>query len=252
MTLKTLRFAFLTLALAGCISPTRTPFPTESPTPSLTPSPTIVWFPPTRTPTVIPTLEPQATEDLRVDLGDVLLEDKFDDATLWSLASSNAGSAAVSNSHLTIAIRQPKTLLLTTRLEPVFGDFYVEVTAEASLCSGLDEFGLLLRVTPSLEYYRFGVSCNGQARVDRIYRGTVSTMAPWTRNGAVPSSAPSVVRLGVWARGQEVRFFVNGIYLFTVQDTLFFQGTLGLFARSAGENALTVNFSDLTVHQVLR
>jgi hypothetical protein len=47
-----------------------------------------------------------------------------------------------------------------------------------------------------------------------------------------------------------MRFFINGQYQFTVRDPSFPSGALGVFARSQGETAVTVNFSDLVVKSV--
>jgi hypothetical protein len=47
-----------------------------------------------------------------------------------------------------------------------------------------------------------------------------------------------------------MRFFANDEYLFTVDDPLLPFGLLGVFARSASDLAVTVNFSDLTVWAV--
>jgi hypothetical protein len=56
--------------------------------------------------------------------------------------------------------------------------------------------------------------------------------------------------LAVWAVGKEMRFFVNDYYIFSVSDPAQAKGNLGVFARSAGEMAVTVSFSDLEVREV--
>jgi hypothetical protein len=53
--------------------------------------------------------------------------------------------------------------------------------------------------------------------------------------------------LGVRAQGSEMRFFVNGQHQFTVVDPMLSNGRLGIFARSTGANAVTINFSDLVI-----
>jgi hypothetical protein len=69
-------------------------------------------------------------------------------------------------------------------------------------------------------------------------------------SGDVPPGAPGEVRIGLWVSGTEMRVFLNGHYQFTVSDPLFASGTLGVFARSGGENAVTITFSDLVVNEV--
>jgi hypothetical protein len=57
-------------------------------------------------------------------------------------------------------------------------------------------------------------------------------------------------QLGVWAQGQDMHVFINDVYQFSVRDTVWSGGALGLFARSAGDTPLTVSFSNLVVYQV--
>lgn len=237
-------------SLASSIS--AEPSATSSPQPSATP--TTVWFPPTATPTPFPTPEITPTPELRPGIGEIVLEDDFSTAAAWSLAKSEEGSVALSKNELTIAIPpiQSKVYIFSLRREPTLGDFYAEITASPSLCRGSDEYGLLLRVASTQDYYRFSLSCSGEARLDRVSKGQASSPQPWTISGAIPPGAPSVSRLAVWAVGNEMRFFVNDEYLFTVSDPLLPSGSLGIFARSTSNEAVTVNFSDLVVREVGR
>jgi hypothetical protein len=67
---------------------------------------------------------------------------------------------------------------------------------------------------------------------------------------AIPSVAPSSSRLAVWASGEDIHFFVNDQFIFSIRDTILKQGTLGVFVRTAGEKAVSVNYSDLVIYQV--
>jgi hypothetical protein len=69
-------------------------------------------------------------------------------------------------------------------------------------------------------------------------------------SGAVPPGAPSISRLAVWVKGKEMRFFVNEEYQFTVSDPMLPEGTIGVFARSAGDNAVTINYSELVIRSI--
>lgn len=246
-------FIGVTLLLAAC-APAQQIETLSPPTPTSTATftPTIVWFPPTATTTPFPTLEPPPTPDLHPNLGDTLLEEDFSEGNQWSLVESESATSAITNNHLTLTLRQEKSYLLTNRSTPFLGNFYAEVTASPQLCRGADEYGLLVRVTAANSYYRFSLSCDGRAKVERLVNGVASSMAPWTFHGLIPQFAPSSVRLGVWASGQEVRFFVDDNFLFTVQDTVFFQGGLGLFVRTSESDAITATFSDLLVREIDR
>jgi hypothetical protein len=154
------------------------------------------------------------------------------------------------NNKLSLVLNQPGGYLYTLRRAPILNDFYLEISANPSLCRNTDEYGLLLRFSPALEFYRFSLSCDGQVRVDKYYQGRASSPQPWIMSGDVPPGAPSSSRLGVWADGVEMHFFINNQYQFSVRDPSISRGSLGVFIRSAGENTVSVSFSELVVYEV--
>ncbi len=181
---------------------------------------------------------------------EILLSDDFSDPSVWSLSQTSTASIAIANHALTLALDQPTGYLYSLRKEPLLSDFYLEITASPSLCRGADEYGLLLRVSPTLEFYRFSLSCDGRVRLDKYYRGKASSPQPWALSGSVPPGAPSTSRIAVWAKGKEMRFYVNQEYQFSVKDPSLTSGNIGVFIRSAGDNAVTVSFSELLVRKV--
>jgi hypothetical protein len=226
-----------------------TPTNTVNP-PTQTVTPTIVWFPPTATPTAFPTPVVTPTADMRPNTGKILLEDDFSDPSAWTLDLSELGSVALGKNELTIAIGETNAYLYSVRESPIFTNFYLEITAEPNLCSNLDEYGVLIRVSLNLDYYRFSLSCNGQVRLDRVIGGQASSPQPWMMSGSVPPGAPSVSRIGISAQDGEMELFVNGQYQFTIHDPLLTSGGVGVFARSTNNKAVTVNFSDLVVYEI--
>jgi hypothetical protein len=194
----------------------------------------------------------QPTPDQRPGIGALVFSDDFSDPAAWTQSRTAAGSVSVTINELTIAIAEDneRVYLSSVRTQPTFSNFYMEITASPSLCRDKDEYGLLVRVSPDLASYRFSLSCDGYVRLDRLVEGNVSSPQPWLRSGSVPLGAPSTVRLGVWAYGLEMRFFVNDEYQFTVRDPLLTYGGFGAFARSASDMAVTVNFSALNVYEL--
>lgn len=254
--MKNFLFIFIICFLTGaCASmPSPTPNFTEvsnTSTPTLTTTPTVVWFPPTETPTPFPTPVITPTADMRPKIGKILFEDDFSSQTGWTLTQSQAGSVAYGNNELTIAIAETNAYLFSILEAPTFTDFYLEITAAPSLCKEVDEYGVLFRVSPAIDYYRLSLSCNGQIRVDRIIGGQASSPQPWVLSGAVPPGAPSSSVLGISAVGDDMQFFVDGKYQFSIQDPLLTSGGVGVFARSTNNQAVTVNFSDLVVYEVI-
>jgi hypothetical protein len=188
--------------------------------------------------------------DVRTLAGELIFSDDFSDPSAWSLATTTTGSAALGKKELTLAVSQPGGYLYSLRQKTNLVDFFVEITASPSLCKDSDEYGLLLRVSKSLEFYRFSITCDGHARLDRYFSGKASSPQPPIISGAIPPGAPSISHLAAAVKGKQMDFFVNGEHLFTVRDPSLLSGTLGVFARSNGETALTVNFSQLKVYKV--
>lgn len=238
---------------SGSCLPASTPLPpTDTPVPSVTPTPTVtvIWFPPTATPTSFPTPEVTPTVNYKTDVGKVIFQDDFSSGKGWQLGRTGAGSVALGKNELTIAISEPHAYLSSVLDQPILSDFYAEITASPTLCREADEYGLLIRAASDSDFYRFSLTCSGQVRLDRVAGGTASSPQPLVFSGAVPAGAPSISRLGVWARGKEMRYFVNDMYQFSVSDPLPLSAGLGVFARSGGEMAVTVSFSDLVVREV--
>ena len=244
--------ASLLAALTACSGflPAPTPTPSPLPTATSTVTPTIIWFPPTETYTPIPTQIIIPTPEGRPGLGEVLFIDNFDQPEFWDTAVSNTASAIIERNLLTLAVNQPRVTVVSLRKETRLGDFYAEITTSLSLCSGPDEYGLLVRVSSAGDYYRYAVNCAGQVRLERIRSGQPYPVQDWLLSGDAPPGAPGEVKIGVWAVGSEMRFFLNDRHQFTVRDPVFRSGTLGVFARSVGETAVTVSFSDLIIRSV--
>jgi hypothetical protein len=237
------------MLLVSCATSNQT-LPTAVPSPTETPNPTqaFVWFPPTATATLqtIPTYTPAA--EMKPGIGTILLTDNFSDESLWDVAASDQGSAAISRNRLTLAA-QPGIYLASLRRDVVLDDFYAELTVRTSLCRGADHYGLIIRATGS-SFYRFVLSCNGFIHAERIKNGTKLILLEPVPSGDAPLGAPGEVRIGLWAAGAEMRLFLNDRFQFSLVDKSFPGGALGLFARSAGDTPVTVTFSNLTVYHV--
>lgn len=247
--LKTLSITSLLLLLSACIV---TPAPVlilETATPTVTQTATPVWFPPTFTPSPLPQPNITPTPDPRPGIGEMVLEDDFTNEDVWSTITSPDAVVSIAEGEIHLSLKDDHNVLLTTRREPVFSNFYAEITASVSLCRGEDEYGLVLRAGDD-GHYRFALSCDGGAKVDRLLGDSTTRQAGWLQNPVVPSVAPSSVRLGVWARNSQVHFFLNDVYLFSVNDTQLWKGTLGVFALTSGEGDVSVSFSDLQVWDV--
>ena len=213
------------------------------------PTPTIVWFPPSDTPTaqLIATMRP--TPERKPGIGGVLLTDDFSSARFWNPVVSEDASVEISHNRLTIAV-QPGVYAFRVRQGPVFTNFYAEITARPSLCQEGDEYGLVFRSPNNVAYYSFVASCNGTARAERVRLGRPYALHEAMPSADVPPGAGGQVRMGVWVSGTEMHFFLNGRYQFSVTDSSYKSGAVGAFAHAVGDTPVTVLFSDLSVSEV--
>lgn len=242
--------------LAACLRQVDTPIaettqPTDTPTlaPSITS--TVIWFPPTETPAVTPTQERTPKPGMMVELGEIIYEDQFTSSEGWILPQSGRGLISIGNGELNIIINETGSYLAGTREKPDVGDFYAEITANPVLCSSRDEYGFLFGVVGGIQYYSFGLSCSGEVRLERFDAGGIITLLPWTRDASVPIGAPSVTKLAVVADDDEIHIYINGESLFSVEGQQRRYGSFGVYARSVGDTAMTVSFSDLIVRELL-
>jgi hypothetical protein len=211
---------------------------------------TIQWFPPTVTPSPGAVLVREPTPEMKPGVAGELLTDDFSSPDLWNTAVSDQAAVTVADNRLTIAVQPAIAPVTSFRSGQVFSDLYMEITARPSLCRGGDEYGLVFRAPNNSAYYRFALACNGTASAQRVSPGSSRILQAPTASGDVPLGAPGEVRLGVWAVGPQMHFFLNGRYQFEVTDTSYPAGGIGVFAHAAGGSPVTVTFSDLAVYSV--
>lgn len=221
---------------------------THSPSETPLPTPSVVWFPPSATPTLPEVVTATSTPEMKPGIGALILDDDFSDFASWDTAVSDQASAAISRNRLTIVV-QPGIYLASMRHELAVGNFYAEVTARTSTCRGDDNYGLIIRAAGN-SFYRFALACNGSVFVERIKTGTRLTIFEPVASGDAPPGAPGEVRIGIWAVNAEMRVFLNDRFQFSIIDKSFPNGGFGVYARSAGDTPVTVTFSDLIVYDV--
>lgn len=235
----------------GC-APPATALP-ETPTPSpptATPSPSPVWFPPTATPTPVPTRAISPTPTPALALGDLVLSDDFDTPGAWQTYRSATGSAAYEQRQLTLAVNAAKGYLTSLRDAPEVSDAYIEVVLQPNLCQGQDTFGLLLRATNEFNAYRWVITCQGQMRLERLQSGRSLPLSDWIELGEIQVNPLVETHLAAWLYQDRLRLFVNGFEELSLRDPVFASGRIGVFARAAGDSALSVSFRRLRIYAI--
>lgn len=253
--MKILRIALLLILLvgAGCAPRSDEGLPelaAASFTASPAPTDTIDWFPATGTPTPVSTRVETTTPTPELGLSEVLLTDDFSQSGQMSVYKTANGSAAYGRKEFTLAVAAARGYLTSLRSQPELGDFYLEVSANPSLCREGDSYGLLLRAANEWNYYRWVVTCSGETRLERVKDGFAVLLQDWLYSAQIPQGPEANLRLGVWMHGDQMRFFIDGVEQFDARDPLWTSGLLGFFARAKGDTPLTVNFSDLSVRAI--
>ena len=226
-----------------------------SPSPEKTGSPTatIAWFPATSTWTPFPTIVPSPTILPFPGLGGVIYQNDFSDLKTWSFAQpqgNGSNNIILDRNRLTLAVNNSPAALFSLNNLPALTNFYAEMAVSVNRCFGQDTYGLLFRAASGAYTYRFLLNCSGQVRMEQVRGGTTLPLQTWVPSGDAPPGAPGLVKMGVWASGAEMRFFLNGRYQFSVVDPVFKSGSLGVYVNAISPNGMNISFSDLTVNSV--
>src|SRR3990172_3933516 len=260
-------FGLLLMLLAACrTGTTETPLPTGTPPPvvtvqpSDTPAPTLTPAPPTATslPTeaVTPTAAGPATPDPNLGVGDVVYEDRLDGSSGWEwLFEDSAATFSVSGGQLNAVMKQGNVgPRFSVREDLKVGDQQLRVTARPNLCYERDEYGVMFRMVVDSQNnyhgYIFKLNCGGQARVERLENVETIPLADWTPSPGIVPGAPAENTLMVWMAKDQLHFYVNDKYLFSVTDATYAEGFYGFYLRDRTNGGESVSFVNLVAKEV--
>ena len=225
--------------------------PTETSAPTATPS---------ATPTVVaetPTPAATATPDPDQGVGEVAYQDPLDGTSAWFWGfSDDVATFGIADGRLRAVMSQansgwrfsisPDTLRI--------GNQQVRVTARTVACGENDEYGIMFRGRVDAEgnytAYLFKVRCGGAARFELVAGTGLMTITDWTPAPALQTGAPAENTLMVWAAGSQFRFYANGQYLFSAEDSTLADGFYGLYVYDRTAGGMTVDFNDLVARSV--
>jgi hypothetical protein len=218
-----------------------------------TPTPTISWFPATNTPTFLPTQLSTPTAVLLPGLGARILENAFSNMDQWDISAYIAGQGTVTSDQLTLSIPEGSEGASITALLRSFqsSDYFTRVKVRLSLCKGRDQIGFLFRTTSPQDFYRFSITCSGETRLERVVAGQPFVIRDWAPSPDAPLGAPAEVTLAVSADGQEMEFFLDERFQFSIQDGIFSQGGVGIYLRASSDSPVTINLKELEAYLVI-
>lgn len=224
---------------------TPAPLPQEGNPPStLEPIPTSIYQQQTITSAVTPT---KSADDPILALGSPTWKDSFDNGDNWPLGIDLYVNLKASGGTLQMTGLTTKNGWRLSGQKAA--NSYIELTGKMPVCSGADQFGLFFR-SPNLALanrgYLFGISCDGKYALRKWDTDTMTVLANWKPNDAILKGADQTNRIGVMAKGNELKLYVNGVLVDTITDSSFSQGYIGLYIGPKETTNLTAVLDELS------
>jgi hypothetical protein len=184
---------------------------------------------------------------VRSGLGGPTWQDDFSDGDNWPLGEDSFTRARVEDGELQM------TGLTTTdgwRLTwPVVQDFYIEITVTTGSCSDNDHYGLIVRVpdkTAADRGYLAGFSCHGRYSLRTWDSESMTGLLPPTASETIVAGSEQVNRIGIWAKGDQLALYANGILLREFKDDTFLEeGAFGIWVGARQTDNFTIHVDEI-------
>ncbi len=175
-----------------------------------------------------------------LDLGPAAWTDTFANASNWFLLNSGNVRWEVEDGALKMtALSAGGTEQWGLSNRPALKDFYLEATFRTGeACSGLDRYGFLFRAPDPNKGYVLDVSCDGRYRLYNWDGQTYNPIQEWATDGNIISGTDKVNKIGVWAKDDEIRIYINGVKVFEFTDSAYNKGEFGLLIGSTNTDDL--------------
>ena len=226
---------------------TLTPTLTQTPTATNTPLPTVPTMAPFPTATLKPPSAPERNpNDPALRLGNPDWTDTFDDSANWTEFSGKNSQIEIAGGQLRYTIFEASAAPTWTVSWPQMSNFYLEVQAQMPpACNGKDRLGLIFRAPDPSSGYRYEISCDGQYRVLVFDENGASVIVAWASSEALLTGPNQINRLGVWADGKVLSFYINGVAVAGLEHNDYRSGTFGFSVTAEETNNFTAAFDDL-------
>lgn len=214
-----------------------------NPPSTIEPIPTSIYQQQTQTAVGTPT---KPADDPVLILGSPTWKDTFENGDNWPLGIDlyvdlKAGGGSLQMTGLTTKngwrLSGQKT-----------SNFYLELTGKMPVCSGADQFGLFFR-SPNLALanrgYLYGISCEGKFALRKWDTDTMTVLENWKTSDAILRGSDQTNRIGVMAKGNVLKLYVNGVLVDTITDSSFSQGYIGLYIGSKETLKLTAVLDEI-------
>lgn len=173
----------------------------------------------------------------------LLFADEFDDVhSGWGTTATDTGIIEYRDSHLMFTLGGRNAPAVSVP-GGVIGDAIVEVEATTIGGPADNALGIVARYQDNDNYYAFLVSADGYYAILHFVDGQLTWDQQWEFDGLTGvrmGMASNQLRL--LAQGRLLRFYVNGALRAVVQDALWQEGQMGLFAGVFDEPGVQVAF----------
>ncbi len=122
---------------------------------------------------------------------------------------------------------------------PTLTDFYIQMTVQSEMCSGKDEYGLIVRGPAHKAGVSYGYivafTCDGHYRITRLDSAnpyTAVDLVSLARGEPIAPGENQTNVLGIRAEGSKLTVFANGYFLAEITDVSYPQGRYGLFVQA--------------------
>jgi hypothetical protein len=188
----------------------------------------------------------QVVNDPILTLGSPTWKDTFDNGDNWPLGVDKFVDLKSSGGSLQMIGLTNKNGWRLSNQKAV--NFYLQLTGKMAVCSGADHYGLFFRV-PNLSLadrgYLFGISCDGKYALRKWSIDTMTVLKNWKSNDAILKGSNQTNRLGIMAKGNELKLYINGVLVDTVKDSSFSQGYIGLYVGPKETTKLTAVLDEI-------
>ncbi len=225
--------------------------PTAAPaTATKTPQPPTATLQPTLEATLTKTPKPTSTQvegDPRLSLGDPTFQDvKFNVDENWGGPwKDKFTQGQFKNDELVLTSIGVDGWTVTW---PKIQDFYLEMTATTGDCSGMDRYGLVVRVPETFDRgYLYGFTCDGQYsfRIWDPVKKQYNYLIKWTHSDAINTGSNETNRIGLKGEGDKFSLYANGKLIDTISDSRFDAGHFGPYIGHAETQDFTIYIKEI-------
>lgn len=181
-----------------------------------------------------------------LNLGAPTWSDTFKNSANWYLIETAYTEFKVKNDSLVMEASPGGGDEWGLSNQKALSDFYMEVSYKTgSDCSGKDRYGILFRAPNPNAGYVFGFSCDGNFRLYKWDGANYAPIQQWKYSEAIHAGANQSNRLAVWAKGDTIKLFANGVLLGEYVDGTYSKGRFGLFIGAIESDPFKVFVEDI-------